>query len=173
MLERDPGLLEQLEAYPQRPFDGATNRVVWADKSPIRGSNGKRGRWNSPDGEFEVLNTSFVAEGADTEFEAFWSLFEQRPDRKALNWKLRSRLKRVVELTYEDLEKLGVRQADYQNRDYERTQEISDALNYLGCDGLIVPSARYDCKNLVIYTQNLDKDGFVDEEESREFEWSD
>ncbi len=173
MLERDPGLLEQLESCPQRPFEGDTNRVVWADKSPLQGSNGKRGRWNSPDSEFEVLNTSFMAEGADAEFETFWSLFEQRPDRKALNWKLKVRLKRVVELSFEDLEKLGVRQADYQNRDYSRTQGISDALNYLGCDGLIVPSARYDCKNLIIYTQNLDKDSFVDEDESREFQWSD
>ena len=146
MLERDPGLLEQLESCPQKPFEGVVHRVVWADKSPVLGSNGKQGRWNSPDSEFEILNTSFEAEGADSEFEAFWSLFEQRPDRKALNWKLKVRLKRVVELNFEDLEKLSVRQADYQDRDYSRTQEISDAVSYLGCDGLIVPSARYDCK---------------------------
>jgi len=173
MLERDPGLLEQLEDCPQGTLEGVTNRVVWADRSPVQGSNGKRGRWNSPDGDFEILNTSLLAEGADAEFESFWSLFEQRPDRKALNWKLKVRLKRVVELSFEDLERLGVRQADYQDRNYSRTQEISDGLNYLGCDGLIVPSARYDCKNLIIYTQNLDKDSFVDEVEWKEFQWSD
>ena len=64
--------------------------------------------------------------------------FEQRPDRQALHCKLRVRLKRVVEIDYEELERLGVSLADYPSRDYSRTQEISDGLNYLGCDGLIV-----------------------------------
>ena len=121
--------------------------------------------------QFEVLNTSLVAEGANAEFEAFWSLFEQRPDRQALNWTLRVRLKRVVELDFVELEQLGVGQADYRSRDYSRTQEIADGLNYLGCDGLIVPSARYDCKNLIVYIQNLEKDCFVEEDESRVFRW--
>ena len=87
MLERDPDLLEHLEGRRQEPFEGVVNRVVWVDKSPLQGSNGARGRWNSPDCQLEVLNTSFAEEGASAEFEAFWSLFEQRPDRRALTWK--------------------------------------------------------------------------------------
>ena len=82
MLERDPDLLEFLEACSQGRFEGFANRVVWADRSPIQGSSGARGRWNSPDCQFEVLNTSLEPEGADAEFEAFWSLFEQRPNRR-------------------------------------------------------------------------------------------
>ena len=132
-----------------------------------------RGRWNSPDCQFEVLNTSLEPEGADAEFEAFWSLFEQRPNRRALNWKLRVRLMRVVELGYDDLERLGVGPADYGAREYSRTQEVSDGVNYLGCDGLIVPSARYDCRNLVVYMQNLEGDCFLEEVDSRQFRWSD
>ncbi len=172
MLERDPGLLEELEGYAQRPHAGDVYRVVWADRSPVQGHSGRRGRWNSPEGRFEIINTALVIEGADAEFEAFWSLFDQRPDRKALNWTLKIQLKRVVELDFNDLEKLGVRRANYKSRDYSRTQEIADALNYLGRDGVIVPSARYDCKNLIIFTQNLDKDCFVDKGESRDFQWS-
>ena len=172
MLERDPDLLEHLEDCRERPFEGAVHRVVWADKSPVQGSSGARGRWSSPDSQFEVLNTSFVAEGASAEFEAFWSLFEQRPDRQALNWKLRVRLKRVVEQNFEILEQLGVGQADYRSRDYSRTQEISDGFNYLGYGGLIVPSARYDCRNLIIFVQNLDTDCVVEEDESKAFQWS-
>lgn len=93
------------------------------------------------------------------------------PDRSALNWKLKVRLKRVVELDYEQLEELGVEQEKYQGRDYSRTQEISDALNFLGCDGLIVPSARYDGKNLVVYMQNLEEDCFVEDDRASEFSW--
>ena len=39
--------------------------------------------------------------------------------------------------------------------------------------GLVVPSARYDCRNFVVYMQNLDKDCFVEEEGWSEFSWSD
>ena len=107
MLESDPDLLERLEQCDQRAFSGTVHRVVWADVSPLRGSRAARGRWNSPDGGFEVLNTSLTVEGAAAEFEAFWSLFEQRPDRAALDWKLRVRLWRVIELDFERLEELG------------------------------------------------------------------
>ena len=34
-----------------------------------------------------------------------------------------------------------------------------------------MPSARYDCKNLIVYIQNLEKDCFVEEDESRVFRW--
>ena len=173
MQERDPDLLECLKDYAQDSFEGIVNRVVWATRSPVQGSSAGRGRWNSPDSRFEVLNTSLKIEGASAEFEAFWSLFEQRPDRPALNWKLKVRLKRVVELDYKQLEELGVGQEEYQGRDYSRTQEISDALNFLGCDGMIVPSARYDGKNLVVYMQNLGEDSFVEEDRASEFAWSD
>lgn len=173
MLERDTKLLESLEECVQRAFVGTVHRVVWADRNPLQGSSAPRGRWNSPDSGFEVLNTSLDAEGAAAEFEAFWSLFEQRPTRPALSWKLRVRLARVVELDFEQLEKLGVRHAEYTNRQYSRTQQISDGLYYLGCEGLIVPSARHDSKNLVVHVQNLSRESFVEEDEPSTFAWSD
>lgn len=172
MLERDPDLLAHLEGWREGPFEGAVHRVVWADRSPVQGSSGARGRWSSPDSQFEVLNTSLMPEGASAEFEAFWSLFEQRPDRQALNWKLRVRLKRTVELDFGALEALRVSQSDYGGRKYSRTQEISDAVNYLGYEGLIVPCARYECRNLIIYIQNLGGDWVVEEDESEVFGWS-
>ena len=103
MLRRDPELLERLERCRQEPFEGVVNRVVWAERSPIQGSNNASGRWSSLDFQFEVLNTSFSADGADAEFLAFWSLFEQKPDRKALNWRLRIRLMRVVKFGFEEM----------------------------------------------------------------------
>ena len=108
MLERDPDLLECLEGCLHVPFDGMVNRVAWENRSPITVSSGSRGRWNSPDCQFEVLNTSFEPEGADAEFDAFWSLFEQRPDRRALNWKPRVRLMRVVELGFDEFGNSGL-----------------------------------------------------------------
>ena len=173
MLERDPELLERLEGCAQRPFEDTVFRVAWADASPTQGSSVARGRWNSPGSGFEVLNTSLTSECAAAEFEAFWSLFEQRPDRPALNWTVKVRLERVVELDFEQLEELGVRRSDYEGRDYSRTQEVSDGLNYLGCDGLIVPSARHEGRNLVVYIQNLSRGCFVEGDEGSAFAWSD
>ncbi len=173
MLQRDPDLLERLEECAQRPFTGIVHRVVWADGSPLRGSSLAGGRWNSPDGSFEVLNTSLEAEGAGAEFEAFWSLFEQRPDKAALIWTVRARLRQVVELDFDLLDELGVQRESYVSRQYARTQEISDGLSYLGCDGVIVPSARHDSRNLVIYMQNLHRESSVEEDGSLTFVWSD
>lgn len=134
MLERDTKLLESLAEYVQRAFAGTVHRVVWADRNPLQGSSAPQGRWNSPDGRFEVLNTSLDAAGAAAEFEAFWSLFEQRPTRPALSWKLRVRLGRVVELDFAQLDELGVRHGEYANRQYSRTQQISNGLHDLGCE---------------------------------------
>jgi hypothetical protein len=42
----------------------------------------------------------------------------------------------------------------YGERDYELTQRIGAALAFLGLDGLIAPSARWQCDNLMIYQTN-------------------
>ena len=44
--------------------------------------------------------------------------------------------------------------ARYGVRDYGWTQSIGAALAFLGLDGLIAPSARWRCDNLMIYQTN-------------------
>ena len=52
--------------------------------------------------------------------------------------------------------------ARYSELDFPQTQAIGDAAHFLGFDGLIVPSARWDCQNLVIFTDRVDpKDDWV------------
>ncbi|HKH35243.1 MAG TPA: RES domain-containing protein [Beijerinckiaceae bacterium] len=55
------------------------------------------------------------------------------------------------------LSKLGV-DARYADRDYRRTQEVADAAFFLGFDGLIAPSARWACLNLVLFTDRIPPD---------------
>lgn len=38
----------------------------------------------------------------------------------------------------------------YRGRDYKRTQAIGDAAFFLGFDGILAPSARWNCRNLVV-----------------------
>ena len=76
--------LERLEGIDTQPWSGLVYRVAWEGGDPAQGSSGKKGRWSSPRGEFEILYTSLQQAGAEAEFEAFGMLFEQRPDRSAL-----------------------------------------------------------------------------------------
>ena len=59
----------------------------------------------------------------------------------------------------------------YGERDYERTQAIGDAAYFLGFDGLLVPSARWDCQNLVVFTDQLTPADMA-VEESAVVDWS-
>jgi hypothetical protein len=60
---------------------------------------------------------------------------------------------KLADLT--ELTALGVDPAAYSDILYERTQEIGDAAAFLGFDGLVAPSARWDCLNLVIFCDSL------------------
>jgi hypothetical protein len=53
------------------------------------------------------------------------------------------------------LEKLGVDASSYRQRRHDRTQSIADAAFFLGFDGLAAPSARWNCQNLVVFTDRV------------------
>jgi len=69
--------------------------------------------------------------------------------------------KSTLRLVLADLATLGLETGLYPTGDhaamqrvYEQTQRIGDAVAYLGCDGLLAPSARWACENLVLFTEN-------------------
>lgn len=51
----------------------------------------------------------------------------------------------------EKLKRLGVDDSRYRELLYTRTQEIGAAAAFLGFDGLIVPSARWSCQNIILF----------------------
>ncbi len=56
--------------------------------------------------------------------------------------------------------------ARYGERDYDLTQNIGAALAFLGLDGLIAPSARWSCDNLMIYqTNHHERLEFIEDEQ--------
>jgi hypothetical protein len=42
---------------------------------------------------------------------------------------------------------------------------------FIGCDGLIIPSARWDCENLVLFTDNLAMDVGLEPKSVEEVDW--
>jgi hypothetical protein len=53
------------------------------------------------------------------------------------------------------LERLGVNTARFETFEYASTQAIAAAVHFLEFDALIVPSARYDVQNLVVFLDRL------------------
>lgn len=148
----DPALLERLDAFEAESFGGEVFRATRRSLDPLAAST-SGGRW-APKGLVPVLYTSLVREGALAEICYHWSKLTPWPSRPAALHRLGVSAERRLRLMRADLEELDVDLGQYETINYRRTQEIGAAVAFLGCDGLIVPSARWDCENLVLFTEN-------------------
>jgi RES domain-containing protein len=159
---RDNTLIDALEASASEKFDSVVWRVVRADRDPLRGS-AAGGRWD--DGTFEVLYTSLERDGALSEM--YFHLARGQPiipSKMAFSlYKIRVKLGRALRLAdLQTLARLGVEIKNYglmehskRVQEYPRTQEIGEAAHFLEFDGLIVPSARMQCANVILFTDRI------------------
>jgi hypothetical protein len=149
----DRVILDALEALDPELFRSSVWRVTRRGREPLRGA-AAHGRW-SASGEFEVLYTSLVREGALAEIGYRLSLQPVWPSR--IEHQIHTiDVHTERNLRFADtasLAPLGVDVARYRNFDYAATQAIAAAANFLWFDGLIVPNARFACSNLVIFTE--------------------
>lgn len=151
---RDLGLLDAVDAFKREAVDAEVWRLVRSGRDPTSGSP-SRSRWCN--GAFDVLYTSFERDGAIAEIHALLSLQPVFPS-KDVWFAHRLKIKAAQTLRLADLptlSRLGVNAARYAERDYGRTQEIADAAYFLGYDGVIAPSARWSCLNLVLFTDRI------------------
>jgi hypothetical protein len=151
---RDLKLLDAIDAFPRVSFEGRVGRVVREGRDPILGSP-SQSRWCN--GQFDVLYTSADRDGAIAEIHALLSQQPVFPSRMMWNcYELEVRSRKTLRLPdMPTLEKLGVDTSTYRERRYDRTQSIADAAFFLGFDGMEAPSARWDCQNLVLFTDRL------------------
>jgi len=159
---RDNALLDAVEASPASEFEGAVWRVVRADRDPVLGSS-PGGRWD--DGTFEVLYTSMERDGALAEL--YFHVMRGQPifpsKMEFRLYELSVVLRRALKLVdTEKLEAFGLDETKYGSLEYERKQEeyprmqeIGEAAHFLEFDGLIVPSARWKCHNVVVFTDRV------------------
>jgi RES domain len=157
MLGRSPvhdrGILDALEAINPERFRGEVSRVTRKGREASRGSTAP-GRW-SPSGEFEVLYTSLERGGALAEIGYRLSLEPVWPSRIEYEIHLiEVEMERTLRFpNLGSLAPLGVEIARYHTFEYLATQAIAAAAYFLEFDSLIVPSARFDCANLVIFAE--------------------
>lgn len=154
---RDPDLLDALDAHDGAPYEGDAWRIVREGRDVLQGSPAGA-RWDP--GLFDVLYTSLAREGALEEI--YFHLTRQPVFPSKVRFGLHRisvrthRTLRLANLT--ELAELGVPTASYGDLDYGRTQEIGDAAAFLGFDGIIAPSARWECQNLILFCDSFAPD---------------
>lgn len=151
----DRALLDALEAIAPMPFAGEVWRITRKGREPLRGSTAV-GRW-SPEGEIEVLYTSLERDGALAEIGFRLSLEPVWPSRIEHEiHKIEAGADRTLRFAaVADLRPLGVDTDRYESFDYAATQAIAAAAHFLEFDGLVVPSARAPCANLVAFMDRV------------------
>lgn len=154
---RDVALLDALGELPRTALEATAWRVVREGRDPLL-CGPSQGRWDR--GRFDVLYTSLDPDGALAEMHFDLSRQPVFPTRAVftlnqIEVRTTSTL-RFPELI--DLAPLGVDPAGYKSLLYPRTREIGDAAAILGLDGLVAPSARGDCLNLVLFCDHLPPD---------------
>jgi RES domain-containing protein len=140
------------------------------------------GRWAPPSNiaEVPVLYTSLEREGAIAEVVSYLQLLSPPPSKPMELNRLEISAKNVLTLSHTDLAALGLMPAQIRERPYvsigqspaSLSQKIGSAANFLGFDGLIVPSARWQCNNLVLYEKNHDLGSRLEVLEKHPFDWA-
>ena len=154
----DDRLLDLVGAIAGTRFGGPMWRVVREGRDVLDGSRGS-GRWNSA--EMSVLYGAAERDGAIAEIHFHLSrgqsVFPSRMRHGVFELAVTAR-KALVLADMEQLRRLGVENSRYREMLYERTQEIGAAAAFLGYDGMIVPSARWECRNIILFLDAIQLD---------------
>lgn len=162
---RDSALIDALEAIEPVAFEGAVWRIVREGRDPLQCS-ASGGRWD--DGTFDVLYTSLERRGAFEEMR-FHLMRGQpvMPSRVTYRmFELQVRMDRALKLLDLgaladlglDVSRYGRLSYESRSNEYPRTQQIGEVAHFLEFDGLLVPSARHDCLNAVLFGDRMPPD---------------
>lgn len=154
-----PGMLDILQSAAVSAWAGTVYRHMFGSHRPARG-NTSGARWNEP--PLEAIYASCERETALAEAEYYLAAYPVRPKAKRVLYTIRVSLKNVLDLTAPGLlDRLGITPAILQGHDHSPCRMIGNAANWLGHDGILVPSARRaGGTNLVIYQQDLSTSDF-------------
>ncbi|WP_350334292.1 RES family NAD+ phosphorylase [Coralliovum pocilloporae] len=159
---RDNTLIDAIEAISPLPFSGSVWRVTREGRDPTQCSR-SGGRWD--DGTFDVLYTSAERLGAISEMK-FHIMRGQPviPSRVAYKlYEIDVALDRTLQLLDLaalksiglDITRYGQLSYDDKGAEYPRSQDIAEVAHFLDYDGLVVPCARYDCSNVVVFCDRV------------------
>ena len=166
----DPDLLDALEAMAPRALDRSVWRVTWATRNALAGGTGG-GRWHPPS-DFAALYTSLEEDGAIAEIYHHLARAPVFSSSHVKIHKLHVATRRT--LVFEDIAALaavGIDERAFRHGDHAGSRAVGAASYFLEMDGLIVPSARWACTNLVLFPDRTPDGVVLRVEESREINW--
>ncbi len=151
---RNIDLLDALDAQAGIAFGGDVWRITRQGRDVLEGASAS-GRWDP--GHFDVLYTSLERDGALAEIYFHLSRQPVFPSKLvSILHKIRVKTRRTLKLAdMAALSALGILPERFADLEYGRSQEIADAAFFLGFDGLLAPSARWPCQNLILFLDRL------------------
>ncbi len=167
----DRAVLDALEAIDPISFNADVWRITRKGREALRGSSA-HGRWSAA-GQYEVLYTSTAREGALAEVGHRLSIEPVWPSQLEHELhKIRVSANRILALVgIEDLAALGVDVARYATFDFAGTQAVAAAAHFLQFEGMLVPSARCQHPNLILFIDRLVRDGDIELLLSEDVNW--
>jgi RES domain-containing protein len=142
-------IVEALGTASFAPWSGTVFRHMFAGFPPER-ENRSGARWNPPD--TPAIYTSLTRETAIAEADYYIKLQPLRPKAARELYRLDISLNSVIDLSdWTQLANFGVNRKLFSSGDYSECQQVGGAVEWLGHDGLLVPSARTKGINLVIF----------------------
>lgn len=165
----DHDLIDRLGALPTIAFSGDVFRATRQNLDPTTPTS-SGGRWSIKTGT-AVLYTSLERDGSLAEIAFHWGRMTPINTKPVLVHRLAVETQRTLRLARADLGKLGVDMDRFGSLAYERTKEIGAAAAFIELDGLIVPSARWDCEHLVLFPENLGLEVTIAVVASEEVDW--
>jgi RES domain-containing protein len=155
----DPSLLDALEERIVQ-WAGECWRQVFEGTEPLK-ANVRGSRWNPPG--VEALYVSLSAETAAAEISHLVSRQPLPITAPRITYKLRASLDKVIKLEeLSSLEQFGLTAQLLFGDSHDAPRHLGDAANWLGCQGLLIPSARHEGHNLVIFMNNLSDNSGID-----------
>lgn len=165
----DSELLDQLSRLPQCAFESDVFRATRKGLNPLAPST-SGGRWSPPDGP-AVLYTSLEREGSLAEIAHHLSQFTPIPSKPIVVHTLSVATRRTLRILKADRPVLGIDADRYAEDNYHATQALGAAIAFLECDGLIAPSARWPCDNLILFMDNCGPEMRLEVSRSEDVDW--
>src|SRR5437763_6158597 len=162
---RDLELLDTIDKLARTILEGQVWRVFRETRDVLQAAR-VGARWDP--GTFDVLYTSLDRDGALEEVYFHLSRQPVFPSIPFQIHRIRVGARKILRLDEMPLlQQLGVDVSNFATMDYSRTQAIADVAFFLGFDGLIVPSARSQFLNLVLFADRIEiADAEVEHSES-------
>jgi len=150
----DHELLDALQSLGSVVWQGLVYRHMFANYPPLL-ENRRGARWNPPD--VPAIYTSLERQTVLAEAAHHIELQPLRPRAVRTVYTMRASLSAVLDLRDPDiLARVGLQLQSLADTDWSRCQLVGGAAEFLGHDGLLIPSARAQGTNLVIFPNRCD-----------------